>query len=122
MSRFLPLVFLISSFSFFGIVWIVWSVDPDVAAWYFFALLIMLIFIALFGYLGLILYFLRTRLYRRYSANWYVYTSFKMAFFVAGFSSMVAILALLQLISILNIILLISAFSLIAFWSYLGKK
>lgn len=122
MTRYLPFVLLVSTFSLFGITWIIYSVDPDIAAWYFFAMLILLIFAAIFGYLGLILYFLRTRLYRRYSANWYIFTSFKMAFFVALFVSLIMALAILQLLTTINIFFAIVAVCLFALWSYLGKK
>src|SRR3989344_131684 len=119
MHRFLPLVFLVSVASVFGIAWIVTSVDPEGAKWYFFGLFDLLLFIAVWGLGGLLLYFVRTRLYRRYSANWYFYTSFKMAFFVAAF---LAILAILQLVTTLNLILTILAIGLFAFWNYLWKK
>lgn len=122
MHRFLPLVFLVSVASVFGIAWIVTSVDPDSAKWYFFGLFDLLLFIAVWGLGGLLLYFARTRLYRRYSANWYFYTSYKMAFFVAAFLAISAILAILQLVTTLNLILTILAIGLFAFWNYLGKK
>lgn len=122
MSRFMPFVFLASVISLFGIVWIIEGVDPDSARWYVFALLVFLIFVAVFGFLGLILYFVRTRFYRRYSVNWYIKTSFKMAFFVAFFVSLVTTLAILKLISLFNLVLAILAVSLFAVWSYLGKK
>ncbi len=122
MSRFLPFVFLASVASLFGIFWIVAAVDPDTAPWYLLAFIVILIFAAIFGFLGLILYFARIRLYKRYSVNWYVKTSFKMAFFVAFFISLVAALAILRLVSLLNLILAGLAVSLFAIWSYLGKK
>src|SRR3989344_3070801 len=122
MHRFLPLVFLVSVASVFGIAWIVTSVDPEGAKWYFFGLFDLLLFIAVWGLGGLLLYFVRTRLYRRYSANWYFYTSFKMAFFVATFVAISATLAILQLVNLFNILLVILAISLFAFWSYLWKK
>lgn len=122
MSRFLPFVFLISVASIFGIAWIVTSVDPEGAKWYFFGLFDLLLFIVVWGLGGLLLYFARTRLYRRYSANWYFYTSFKMAFFVAAFLAVSVVLAILQLVTTLNIVLAILAIVLFAFWSYLGKK
>jgi len=68
------------------------------------------------------MYFARTRLYKRYSANWYFYTSFKMAFFVALFVAIVATLTIIQLVTLLNVALTILAVSLLAFWSYLGKS
>lgn len=122
MSRFLPFVFLISVASIFGIAWIVTSVDPEGAKWYFFGLFDLLLFIVVWGLSGLLLYFARTRLYRRYSANWYFYTSFKMAFFVAAFLAVSVVLAILQLVTTLNIVLAILAIVLFAFWSYLGNK
>ena len=122
MAKFLPFVFLISVLSIFGIAWIVTSVDPQSAAWYIFGLFDFLLFVSAWGFIGLILYFARTRLYKRYSANWYFKTSFKMAFFVAAFLAIVAILAILQLVTMLNVILAILAITLFAFWNYLGKK
>ena len=98
------------------------EIDPTVARWYVFTLLVFLIFTSVFCLLGLALYFIRTRFYRRYSARWYVYTSFKMAFFVALFVALVAALAILQMVTTLNITLAILAVSLFAIWSYLGKK
>lgn len=122
MARILPLIFLVSVIALFGISWIVVGVNPDNAPIYIFVLLIFLIFLAIFGFLGLVLYFLRTRLYKRYSAKWYFYTSFKMALFVAVFAGLISILAVLKLITFFNIALLILAIILFALWSYLGKR
>ena len=122
MVKLLPFVFLASFASLFGVAWIVVSVDPNSARWYIFALLVLLIFVVVFGFLGLILYFVRTRFYRRYSVNWYIKTSFKMSFFVAFFVSLVSILAILELISVFNLILAGLAVSLFAIYSFLGKK
>ena len=122
MVRLLPFAFLILCASIFGLSWIILEVDPDSAAWYVFVFLIFLIFLAVFCFLGLFLYFLRTRFYKRYSAKWYVYTSFKMAFFVAFFVALSATLAVLQLVNLFNVILAILAVVLFAVWSYLGKK
>jgi len=122
MARILPLIFLVSVFALFGISWIVVGVNPDNAPFYIYAILILFIFLATFGFLGLVLYFLRTRLYKRYSAKWYFYTSFKMAFFVAVFAGLISVLAILRLITVFNIALLILAIILFALWSYLGKK
>lgn len=122
MSRYLPLTFLASIACLFGISWITYSVDPDTAPWYMFALFVMLIFVCVYGLLGLAAYFIRTKFYRRYSARWYFYTSFKMAFFVALFVSLIIALAILQLVSTLNLFLTILAVSLFALWSYLGKR
>ena len=121
MSRFLPFVFLASFASLFGIAWIVVGVDPDVAPWYILSLMVLLIFVAIFGLLGLIFYFLRTRFYKRYSVNWYIKTSFKMSFFVAFFMALVTVLAILRLISLFNLVLAGLAVSLFAIWSFLGK-
>ena len=121
MIKFLPFIFLIAIFSLFGISWIAFSVDPDSAPWYIFALFVLLVFVCVYGLLGLAAYFVRTRLYRRYSAKWYFYTSFKMAFFVSLFVSLVTALAILQLVSKVNIFLTICAVVLFALWSYLGK-
>lgn len=122
MYKFLPLVFLICFASIFGISWIVTAVDPDVAPWYFFALFVLLLFISVWGLLGLVFYFLRTKLYKRFSPNWYFKTSFKMAFFMAAFIAICAILAILQLVTLLNVGLVIVALGLFAVWSYLGKN
>ena len=122
MVRFLPFAFLIAVASLFGLSWIIVEVDPKSAPWYVFVLLVILIFTSTFCLLGLILYFLRTRLYKRYSANWYVKTSFKMAFFVALFLALAATLAILQLVTLFNVVLAILAVSLFAVWSYLGKR
>lgn len=122
MHRLLPFAFLTSVACLFGLAWIVIEVDPQTAAWYFFALFDVLLFVSIWGFLGLVLYFVRTRFYKRYSANWYFKTSFKMAFFVALFIAVVAILAILKLITTLNLLLAIVVLALFAIWSYLGKK
>jgi len=122
MVRFLPFAFLIAVASLFGLSWIIVEVDPKSAPWYVFVLLVILIFTSTFCLLGLILYFLRTRLYKRYSANWYVKTSFKMAFFVGLFLALSATLAILQLVTLFNVLLAILAVVLFAVWSFLGKK
>lgn len=118
----LPLIFLISIFSLFGLSWIVSEVDPQTAPVWIFALFVFLLFVVVFGFLGLIIYFLRTRFYRRYDVNWYIFTSFKMAFFVAFFVSISATLAIFNLVSLFNISLAILSVALFAVWSYLGKK
>lgn len=122
MARLLPFAFLISVACLFGLAWIVVQVDPDAADWYIFVAFDGLLFLAIWGLLGIALYFTRTRFYKRYSANWYFKTSFKMAFFVALFISVVAILATLKLITTVNLGLAIVALALFAFWSYLGKR
>jgi len=118
----LPIIFLISTFSLFGLFWIVTDIDPETAPLWIFALFVFLLFVGVFGFLGLIIYFLRTRFYRRYDINWYIFTSFKMAFFVALFVAIAAALAILDLVSTINVILAIVAISLFALYSYLGKK
>lgn len=122
MNKFLPFVFLVAFASLFGLASIIFEVDPDLAAWYIFALLVILVFAVIFGFLGLILYFVRTRFYKRYSVDWYIKTSFKMAFFVAIFGATLATLIILRQVSTFNIILLILAVSLLAIYSFLGKK
>jgi len=122
MQKLLPLVFLTSIAALFGISWIVVAIDPDSADWYMFALLIFLIFAAVFGLFGLALYFVRIRFYKRYSVNWYIKTSFKMSVFVAFFVALASTLAILQLISVFNLILAGLAISLFAIYSFLGKK
>src|SRR3989338_8977854 len=118
----LPLIFLASTFSLFGISWIVTEVDPETAPVWIFALFVFLLFAVVFGFLGLIIYFLRTRFYKRYDVNWYIFTSFKMAFFVALFVAIAATLAIFDLVSLFNISLAILSIALFAIWSYLGKK
>ncbi len=122
MTKLLPISLLIAAFSLFGLAWIVTAVDPKQAPVYIFVAFVLLLFTFLFCILGILLYFARTRLYRRYSANWYFYTSYKMAFFVAAFAAVAATLAILGLVSLLNMVLAIIAISLFAIWSYLGKK
>lgn len=118
----MPFSFLLMFASLFGLLWIVTGVDPDSAKWYVFALFVTLLFLFVFNFLGLALYFLRTRFYKRYSASWYFKTSFKMAFFVALFVSLAAILDILHLVNTFNIVLATIAITLFALWSYLGKK
>ena len=118
----LPIIFLISVFSLFGLSWIVSEVDPETAPVWTFAIFVSLLFVTVFGFLGLVIYFLRTRLYRRYDVNWYIFTSFKMAFFVALFVAIAATLAIFDLISLFNISLAILSIALFAIWSYLWKK
>lgn len=122
MARLLPFVFLISVASLFGIAWIVVEIDPDSAPWYIFTILILLIFAAVFGLLGLILYFGRIKFHKRYSVNWYIKTSFKMSFFIAFFMALTSTLAILQLISVFNLLLAGLAVSLFAIYTFLGKK
>lgn len=122
MVKLLPFMFLASFASLFGIFWIVVDVDPDFAPWYIFALLIFCIFVSIFGLLGLALYFVRIRFYKRYSVNWYIKTSFKMSFFIAFFASLASALAVLELTSRFNLLLAGVAVSLFAVWSFLGKS
>lgn len=122
MNKFLPFIFLVAVLSIFGIIWIVWYIDPDTAPWYIFAILVALVFVASLGLIGTLLYYLRTKFYRRYSPRWYFNTSFKMALFVSGFLALIAGLAILQLATPFNLFLSISAIALFAVWSYLGKK
>ena len=122
MQSFLPISFLIAFFALFGISWIVVDVDPDTAPWYFFGLLVLLVFLFIFNFLGTLLYFLRTRFYKKYDAKWYLKTSFKMAFFVAAFISILAVLSILQLVSMVTIGASILLVGLLAVWVYLGKK
>jgi hypothetical protein len=122
MAKLLPFVFLVSFVCLFGLWWIVVAQDPDTAPFYIFGFFVFLLFVVVWGFLGLILYFVRTRLYKRYNPNWYFGTSFKMAFFVALFIGIAAVLAFLDLVSTLNVTLTIVALGLFAVWSYLGKK
>jgi drug/metabolite transporter (DMT)-like permease len=122
MHRLLPLAFLISVFSIFGISWIVIDVDPDTAPWYFFVILIGLIFLFVFNFLGTLLYFLRTRFIKNYNKGWYVKTSFKMAFFIALFVALLAALSILQLVTTLTLFASITIVVLLAIWVYLGRK
>lgn len=122
MYRLLPFAFLLAFASIFGIAWVVVSFDPDKAPFYIFALFVLLVFIACFCLLGLILYFIRTRFYKRYSGNWYFKTSFKMAFFIALFVTIAVILAILQLITTFNVILTIIVVSLLAIYTYIGRR
>ena len=122
MSRYLPFVFLASVASLFGISWIIFGVDPNIARWYIFVSLVLMVFVTIFSFLGLALYFVRIWFYKRYSVDWYIKTSFKMAFFVALFVTLVSALAVLRLMTTVNLVLVILAVCLLAIWSFLGKK
>ena len=122
MVRLLPFAALLTFFSLFGLLWIVVSVDPDDAPLYIFGLFVLFLFLTSFCAVGTLLYFLRTRLYKRYSANWYFKTSFKMAFFVALFLAVAAVLAIFELVTVFNVALAILAITLFAVYSYLGGK
>ncbi|MEX2027964.1 MAG: hypothetical protein WD988_00500 [Candidatus Curtissbacteria bacterium] len=122
MHRLLPFTFLGAFAALFGIAWIVTAFDPQKAAWYILGIFDLLIFTFIFSGLGLLLYFLRTRFYKRYDPNWYFKTSFKMAFFVALFMVLVAQLTISGLLNLFNLFGVIVAVGLFAFWSYLGKR
>lgn len=122
MSRLLPFSFLLMVVAGFSLVWIVTAFDPQVSPWYIFAAFLLVLFLLILNVLGLSLFFLRTRLYRRYSPNWYFKTSYKMAFFVALFVTIAAILAILKLVSQFNVAMAILAVGLLAVWSYLGRN
>lgn len=122
MTKLLPLALLASFFSLFGILWIVVKVDPEANPWHFFAIFVLLVFIFLFCFLGTLLYFLRTKFYKKYDPSWYFKTSFKMSFFVAFFLALVALLEVLRLITLLNLGLALLVVTIFAFYSYLGKK
>lgn len=122
MSGFLPLVFLVSIFSLFGIAWIVWDVDPDTATVQTFVLLITLVFINIFGFLGLVIYFVRSRFSRRVNPASYIFSCFKVSFFAACLVSLLATLAVLKLVSAFNLFLVFGAVILFALYVYLGKK
>lgn len=122
MVRLLPFIFLLSVIAVFFLSWIIVGVDPDTAPWYVLALFVILIFLAAWGFLGILLYFARTRFYRRYDPNWYFKTSFKMSFFIALFTGISAALGVLELVNVLNVGAAIGAVSLFALWAFLGKR
>lgn len=122
MHRLLPFTFLVAFASLFGIAWVVTAFDPQSAPWYIFTGFDFLLFLFVFCTLGMLLYFIRTRFYRRYDPSWYFKTSFKMAFFVALFLALIAQLTASQVLNIFNLFGVILAVGLFAFWSYLGKK
>lgn len=122
MSRLLPFTSLAAFVSLFGLSWIVFEYDPESVPWYIFALFIGFVFTFVFSFFGTLLYFARTRFYKKYNPDWYFKTSFQMAFFVAIFVAMVTLLSLLDLLTTLNLFLTIAAVLLFAVWSYLGRK
>ncbi len=122
MHRLLPLTFLAAFVSLFGIAWIVTVFDPQNAPWYIFAGFDLALFTFAFCGLGVFLYFVRTKFYKRYDPSWYFKTSFKMAFFVALFVALIAQLTASQVLNLFNLFGVILAVGLFAFWSYLGKK
>lgn len=124
MARLMPLVFLIAAGSLFGLAWMVTLVDPQKAAWYILALFVLLLFAFVFSFLGLILFFTRTKIHGRMhlDSNWYARTSLKMAFFVALFIAVLTTLGMLQLITVFNMALAAIAIGVFMFWVYLGKR
>lgn len=118
----MPFLFLVSVFSLFGIAWIIWDVDPDTAKVQTFVILITLVFITIFGFLGLVIYFVRSRFNRRTNPATYIFSGFKVSFFAACLASLLATLAVLKLISAFNLFLVVGAVSLFALYVYLGKK
>lgn len=122
MSKLIPLVFLVSVFSLFSVVWIIWDVDPDTAKAQTFALLITLVFATIFGFLGLLIYFVRSKFNRRVNPATYIFSCFKISFFGALFIALLATLAVLKLISAFNLFLVVSAVALFGLYVYLGKK
>lgn len=122
MSRFLPFLFLVSIFSLFGIAWIIWDIDPDTAKAQTFALLITLVFATIFGFLGLVIYFVRSRFNRRINPASYIFSCFKISFIVALLVALLAALAVLKLVSAFNLFLVFGAVALFALYVYLGKK
>ncbi|MBI4037719.1 hypothetical protein HY382_01575 [Candidatus Curtissbacteria bacterium] len=122
MQKFLPFTFLLTIASIFGILWIVFEVDPETNPWRYFTLFVFLVFIFFFCFLGTVLYFLRTRFYKKYDRDWYFKTSFKMSFFVAFFLALFAVLGVLKLITLINVSLALLVVVIFAFYSYLGKR
>lgn len=99
-------------------------VDPQKAAWYILALFVLLLFAFVFSFLGLILFFTRTKIHGRMHLdnNWYARTSLKMAFLVALFIAVLTTLGMLQLITVFNMALAAIAIGIFMFWAYLGKR
>lgn len=124
MAKLMPFVFLIAAGSLFGLAWMVTLVDPQKAAWYTLALFVLLLFAFVFSFLGLILFFTRTKIHGRMHLdnNWYARTSLKMAFFVATFLAVLTTLGMLQLITVFNMALAAIAIGVFMFWVYLGKR
>lgn len=122
MSRFLPFLFLVSIFSLFGIAWIIWDVDPDTAKAQTFALLVTLVFVTIFGFLGLLIYFVRSRFNKRINPAIYIFSCFKISFFVAVVVVLLATLSILKLASLFNLFLVLGSVLLFAVYVYLGKK
>lgn len=124
MARLMPFVFLIAAGSLFGLAWMVTLVDPTEAPIYLLALFVLLLFVFVFSALGLILFFVRTKIHGRMhlDSNWYARTSLKMAFFVAIFLAVLTTLGMLQLITVFNMALAAAAIGVFMFWAYLGKR
>lgn len=99
-------------------------IDPTKAGWYLLALFVLLLFVFVFSFLGLMLYLVRTKIHGRMhiDANWYARTSLKMSFFVALFVATLATLGMLQLITVFNMALAALAIGIFMFWAYLGKR
>ena len=124
MAKLLPFIFLIAAGSLFGLAWMITLVDPQKAAWYILALFVLLLFAFVFSFLGLILFFTRTKIHGRMHLdnNWYARTSLKMAFLVALFIAVLTTLGMLQLITVFNMALAAIAIGIFMFWAYLGKR
>ncbi len=122
MAFLLPITFLFACVSAFGVFWIVLGFDPQNAPWYILAALISCVFVFVWSFLGLLFYFLRTRRYRRYSANWYFKTSFKLAFFAGLFGAIIATLAIIRIVNFFNVGTAVLAVGLLAVWAYMGKR
>lgn len=122
MQKFLPFTFLGFIGSVFGILWIVFEVDPDPKPIHFFALFSFLVFLATWMGLGTFLYFARTKLYKKFEPNWYFKTSFKMAFFTALFAGLSSFLILMDLMSLFNLFLVVAVVVMFALWVFLGRK
>jgi len=123
-AKLLPFIFLIAAGSLFGLAWMITLVDPQKAAWYILALFVLLLFAFVFSFLGLILFFTRTKIHGRMHLdnNWYARTSLKMAFLVALFIAVLTTLGMLQLITVFNMALAAIAIGIFMFWAYLGKR
>ena len=122
MDKLLPFSFLIAFFSFFGIAWIIFDTDPDTSKYYIYILLVFLIFLLLWNFLGLIFYLFMIRINRRVDPAKYVFSSYKISLLIATFVSVFAILAILKLISTLNIALVVLSLVCFVIYNYLGKK
>ena len=122
MQRFLPFTFLLTVASVFGILWIVFEVNPDPKPIHFFALFSFLVFLAIWMGLGTFLYFARTKFHKKFEPGWYFKTSFKMTIFAALFAGLCSFLVLMELLNLFNLFLVITVVLLFALWVFLGKK